>query len=268
MKSRDKKSQSNSDREQFKAVADLFSHENIDLIEKIEAFGKYASRQSIAKFLTKYEIFKKILHVNGSIVEAGVLFGAGLITWAKLSSILEPANHTRKIIGFDTFTGFRRPVNQDTKTGLSNHLKSGGLKGSTYENVLKSAKVYDLNRPISHIQKIELVQGDINLSAQKYLEKNPHLVISLLYLDLDLYEPTKTTLVNFVPRMVKGGIICFDELNAKIFPGETQAVNEVLGLNNLKIERFSFDSYVSFAVIDENIKIKIDDNSVKNETLK
>ena len=59
-----------------------------------------------AKFLTKYELFKQILNVNGSIVEAGVLHGGGTLAWAKLSSILEPTNHTRKIIGFDTFEGF------------------------------------------------------------------------------------------------------------------------------------------------------------------
>jgi hypothetical protein len=70
-----------------------------------------------------------------------------------------------------------------------------------------------------------------------------------LYLDVDLYEPTKILLENFLPRMPKGAVIVFDELNAKMFPGETKAVDEVIGLRNLKIERFSFDSYVSYAVL-------------------
>ena len=76
------------------------------IIDKIDAFPKYSSRQSIAKFLTKYEIFKKIININGSIIEGGVLHGGGTLAWAKLSSILEPTNHTRKIIGFDTFEVF------------------------------------------------------------------------------------------------------------------------------------------------------------------
>jgi hypothetical protein len=50
--------------------------------------------------------------------------------------------------------------------------------------------------------------------------------------------------------MPKGGVIVFDELNAKMFPGETVAVEEVLGIRNLTIKRFPFDSYVSYAVID------------------
>lgn len=249
MKSRDSGNQSDSNMKQFEAMGNLFNNEPIDLIEKIEAFGKYASRQSIAKFLTKYELFKKVLHQNGSIVECGVLYGAGTLTWAKLSSIFEPANHTRKIIGFDTFEGFPELDVKDTDTGSSVHLEKEGLTGSSYENVLKAVEVYDLNRPVSHIPKVEVIKGDVCETAEKYIEDNPHLVVSLLYLDLDIYLPTKKALEVFVPRMPKGSIICFDELNAKIFPGETAAVDEVLGLMNLNIQRFPFDSYVSYAII-------------------
>jgi hypothetical protein len=67
---------------------------------------------------------------------------------------------------------------------------------------------------------------------------------------VDLYEPTKVALQTFVPRMPRGAVIVFDELNAKMFPGETVAVDEVLGLRNLRIERFPFDSYVSYGVIE------------------
>lgn len=250
MKSRDQKSQSSNDLSQFGAAEALFSNDPADLIEKIEAFPKFASRQAIAKFLTKYEIFKRILTVNGSIVECGVLHGAGLLAWAKLSSIFEPANHVRKVIGFDTFGGFPSVAGEDTQTGTFNELKQGGLMGSTIDNVMEAVRVYDLNRPISHISKIELVQGDLCKTAPAYLESNPHLVVSLLYLDLDLYEPTRKAIEVFLPRMPKGAVIAFDELNAKIFPGETIAVMEQIGLRNLRIERFPFDSYVSYAVLD------------------
>jgi len=249
VKSREKKNQSTNDLDQFEAIASFFEEDDIDLIEKIDAFPKYASRQSIAKFLTKYEIFKQILYQNGSVVECGVLHGAGLLAWAKLSSILEPINHPRKIIGFDTFEGFPSIHEKDTHTGDSSHFRKGGLKGSSYQSVLKAIEVYDLNRPLQHISKIEIIKGDLMETADSYVQDNPHLVVSLLYLDLDLYEPTKKALEVFVPRMTKGSIICLDELNAKMFPGETIAVQEVLGLRNLNIRRFPFDSYVSYTVL-------------------
>lgn len=249
MESRDKKSQSKNDLNQFSEIEQLFRNDPLPMVEKIEAFPKYVSRQTLAKFFTKYEIFKKILYINGSIVECGVLHGAGLLAWAKLSSIFEPVNHTRKIFGFDTFEGFPS-IGAKDQGGIFHDLKQGGLKGSTLESVQNAIDVYDINRPVGHIPKVKLIQGDICKTAPAFLKKNPQLVVSLLYLDLDLHEPTKAALETFLPRMPKGSIVVFDELNAEIFPGETLAIVEVLGLRNLKIERFPFDSYVSYTVLD------------------
>lgn len=247
--SREVRMQSESDMQQFKAMETVFAMGSEKICDKIDAFPKYASRQSIAKFLTKYEIFRQIKNVNGSIVECGVLHGGGLMAWAKLSSILEPVNHTRRIIGFDTFQGFASVSQKDTDTGDSIHFGDGRMKGSSFDELKKVVELYDLNRPLNHIPKVELVQGDITETVPEYLKTHPHLVVSLLYLDVVIYEPTKTALQSFLPRMVKGSIIAFDELNAELYPGETIAVDEVIGLRNLKIRRFDFDSYVSYAVL-------------------
>jgi len=249
MHSREPKNQSKGDLAQFDMMENVFNSSIGTMIEKIDAFPKFATRQAIGKFLARYEIFKKILNVNGSVIECGVLHGGGLLTYAKLSSILEPVNHPRKIIGFDTFEGFPSIHEKDTKQGTSSYFKKGALKGSSIRDVEEAIKLYDQNRPISHIPKIELVKGDITKTAPNYLKDNPHLVVSMLYLDLDLYEPTKIALETFVPRMPKGAIIVFDQLNAKMFPGETDAVDEVLGIKNIKIERFTFDSYISYCVL-------------------
>jgi hypothetical protein len=249
MHSREPKNQSANDLLQFSEIENLFQSSNDSTFNKIDAFPKYATRQSIAKFLTKYELFKMIMPINGSIIEGGVLHGGGTLAWAKLSSILEPNNHTRKIIGFDTFDGFPSIHDQDHKGSDGSLLEKNALRGSSFDDVMNAIRVYDLNRPLSHISKIELVKGDIAKTCENYVQENPHLVVSMLYLDVDLYEPTKILLENFVPKMPKGAIVVFDELNAKMFPGETRAVDEVVGIRNLKIERFSFDSYVSYAVL-------------------
>jgi hypothetical protein len=54
---------------------------------------------------------------------------------------------------------------------------------------------------------------------------------------MDLYEPTKYTLEKIAPRLVKGSVMAFDELTCKFFPGETRALDEILGLNNLHLKR-------------------------------
>jgi hypothetical protein len=246
---REPKNQSPGDIAQFENMERVFQEAAGTVADRLDGFPKFASRQAIAKFLARYEIFKKILHVNGSIVECGVLHGAGLLTFAKLSSLFEPANHVRKIIGFDTFEGFPSIHDKDTVGGTSSHLKRGGLTGSSLDDVQRAVDLFDANRPLAHIPKVELIQGDLSTTAPEYLRANPHLVVSLLYLDVDLYEPTRVALETFVPRMPRGAVIVFDELNAKMFPGETIAVDETLGLKNLRIERFPFDSYISYCTL-------------------
>jgi len=70
-------------------------------------------------------------------------------------------------------------------------------------------------------------------------------------LDFDLFEPTKVAIENFYPRIPKGSIIVFDELDNPLWPGETLALLQTIGLNKLKIEKFDFDPNVSYAVINK-----------------
>jgi hypothetical protein len=83
----------------------------------------------------------------------------------------------------------------------------------------------------------------------RFLADHPHLVVSLLFLDFDLYEPTLTALEHFVPRMPRGAVLAFDELDNPIWPGETQAVLRGCGINKLEIRRVEFDPYIGYAIV-------------------
>jgi len=221
------------------------------VVEKLQNFTKYAPRQSISYFMAKYELFKKVLHIQGSIIECGVYLGGGMMGFAQMSAILEPVNYQRKIIGFDTFEGFAELTEQD-QTGTSSHSKPGGLSvgTETYDDLHKCIELYDANRFLNHISKASVIQGDIKETVPQYIKDVPHTIVSLLYLDVDVYEPTKVALEHLVPRMPKGAIIAFDELNNERWPGETLAALETIGVNNLRIERFSFEPNLSYAVIE------------------
>lgn len=221
--------------------------------EKLENFAKYVPRQNLARFLARYEIFKLIKNVQGSIVECGVLFGGGLMSFAKLSAILEPYNFQRRIIGFDSFTGFPDIADEDLR-GLSDrksaHLKPQGFSAeSAYDDILQSIILFDRSRFLNHFPKVHLVKGDFEVTARKFLDEHPHLIVSCLYLDFDIYKPTKLAIDMFVSRIPKGGIIVFDELNEEAFPGETIAVIESLKINDLRIQRFDFEPRISFATV-------------------
>ena len=216
--------------------------------DKLQNFTKFVSRQTLSIFLAKNEIFKKIKNIQGNIIECGVHLGGGLLAWGNLSAIYEPYNHNRKIIGFDTFDGYQKIKKIDQSIYLKKKLKVG-LPKSSLNEVKKSIELFDLNRPVGHIPKIELVQGNAKKTIPKYLLQNKHLVVSLLYLDFDLYEPTKIAIKNFLPRMPKGSIMVFDELNQKEWPGETIAILEEYGIRSLKINRFTYTPAISYAIL-------------------
>lgn len=256
-KSKAKKSyqyHSNLDDQHSRLQEELVKADPMSPTQKIEHFAKYASRRSLGRFIAHYELFKRVLGVPGSVVECGVYYGAGVMSWAKLSSLLEPNNHTRRVIGFDTFSGFP-PGGEVSSHARENSahpdlLEEGCIRGGSMESIMGAAELFDINRHISHIPKIELVPGRAEDTIPLYVEKNPHLVVSLLYLDFDLYEGTRVALKHFLPRMPKGAIIAFDEFHYDVFPGETMAVADEIGIGNLRLERFNFDTIMAYAVLD------------------
>jgi len=216
---------------------------------KMENFPKYVRRQNLTRFLVLYEIFKKVINVKGSIVECGVNQGYGLMSWAKFSAIIEPTNLTRHIYGFDSFEGFPEVSVRD-KSRFSEHLKSGDLAADSYEELNGLAEIYDSTRFLGHVSKTTLIKGDAVKSIPQFIDENPHLMVSLLYLDFDLYEPTKVALESFIPRMTPGSVVAFDELDNPLWPGETQAMVEFCRDYKLRIQRLPFDPYVGYAVIE------------------
>lgn len=227
-----------------------FDESKLPLAQKLQTFPRHVRRQDIARFLTKYEIFKLGLPANGSIVECGVFAGGGLLSWHHFSAITEPYNHTRKIIGFDTFSGFPSVHDNDVKKGASEHSYIGAFttNDSIVDEIQSLIDIHDLNRPLGHIPKIEIIAGDACETIPKYVNDNPHLLISLLYLDFDIYEPTKVALQHLYSRVVKGGVVAFDELNCAEWAGETIALREFLDISQVSLKRFPFDPYISYFV--------------------
>ncbi len=215
---------------------------------KLENFPKYVRRQHLKRFLALYELFKLVLPVKGSIIECGVFRGFGLMSWAKLSAMLEPENLTRRVYGFDTFEGF--PSTQEKDQSTSKKTEKGELASDSYEELTQLIKEYDRDRFLGHIEKVELVRGDMVKTIPEFVKTHQHLVVSLLFIDCDLYEPTKSAIEYFLPRMPKGAVIVFDELDNPIWPGETAALLDVLGINKLKIQRLEWDPYMAYAILE------------------
>jgi hypothetical protein len=116
--------------------------------------------------------------------------------------------------------------------------------------LLELIEEYNRDRFLGHIAKVELVRGHATKTIPQFVEQRSHLLVSLLFVDVDLYEPTQAALEHFVPRMPKGAVLAFDDLDNPIWPGETLALLDRYNLNHLRIQRLEWDPYIAYVVID------------------
>ena len=216
--------------------------------EILSNLGLFLTSKNLSRILFFYEIYKKIIHSHGIIAEFGVRWGQTLSIMSALRGIFEPFNRHRKIVGFDTFEGFRGISEQD---GKACKCTDGSFSlPENYENYLDILlALQEKLNPISHLKKYELIKGDAIDTVPQYLAKHPETIISLAVFDFDIYKPTRSSLNAIKPHLCKGSILVFDELCDDIFPGETIALNEIFGLNNVRINRFPMTSRISYMEI-------------------
>jgi hypothetical protein len=213
--------------------------------ELLPNLGLYLTSKSLSRILFFYEIYKKIINTHGVCIEFGIRWGQTLSLLSALRGIFEPFNRHRKIIGFDTFAGFKGISEED---GSLSRCEDGSFSVTDgYEQYLdRILTLQEQLNPIPHLKKYELVKGDALHTIPDYMKRHPETIISLAIFDFDIYAPTKAAIEAVKPHLFKGSILVFDELCDDIFPGETLAMMETIGLNNFKIQRFPMTARISY----------------------
>ena len=212
--------------------------------------GLFLTPQTLSRVLFMDFLYRQILPVQGVVMEFGCRWGQNVSLFTALRGIYEPFNRLRRVIGFDTFEGFPRTTGQD------GDRVSAGMYGVTpdYQSFLQQVlELQEQESPLPHLNKFELVKGDVSQTASAYLQRNPETIVSLAYFDLDLYEPTRDCLALIRDRLTIGSVIGFDELNDHLTPGETLALKEVFGLGGFPIRRFPHNARTSYLVVDRAI---------------
>ncbi len=217
--------------------------------ELLANLGLFLSSKNLSRVLFFEQIYRKIVGAHGIICEFGVRWGQTLSLLSALRGIHEPFNRHRKIVGFDTFSGFLGVAEED---GALSRCTDGSFSVSAgYEEYLGAVlETQEALNPVSHLKKWELVKGDACQTVPGYLARHPETIIALAIFDFDIYKPTKAALEAIKPRLCKGSVLVFDELCDDIFPGETVALREVFDLNRLRIERLPMTARVSYAVME------------------
>lgn len=205
----------------------------------------FLKRQVISRILYQDMLYRQILDVPGVICEFGVHWGATMSLLVNLRGMYEPFNHSRRIVGFDTFSGF---VGVDAKDGGFSNAGDYSTSQGYEAQLAELLSLHESFSPIPQIQKYELVKGDVSATLPDWLEKNPQAVVSMAIFDMDVFKPTRDALELVLPRLTRGSLLVFDELNCPHFPGETRALDEIVGLGNLRLRRFPHQPYCAWAV--------------------
>jgi len=203
----------------------------------------FVSRQKFGHMLGRIKLLEQALEVHGHIVECGVYRGSIFMSLYNACTLLEPYGLNRKIIGFDTFSGFPELSPQDGSFAKKGDVDAGENTKELLEHLIDEDARF---RPGGHVPKTELIAGDAVETIPQYVKDNPDLIIAMLILDFDIYEPLLVALQCLLPLVVKGGVVAFDDINAPRYPGAARAFLAHLGPDSVQLKRFAFDPFLSY----------------------
>ena len=213
--------------------------------EVAQTFTAYVRRQTLTRFLAYYEMFKRIESVPGWIVECGIYRGFSFFALGKFLEIFCMGDKTRKCLGFDGFRGFTPLHAADGPADKAVTRHEGGINPEAFRDeffeLLKLANE-DCFAPWS--ERMIVVEGDARQTIPEYINKNPGLRISMLHIDIDIYEPVKTAIENLYPLVVPGGLVVLDEFAHKDWPGESKALEDAFMQQGWKLPQLKTLSWV------------------------
>ena len=157
------------------------------------------------KLMKRTELYLKVTGIVGDILEFGVFKGVSIALWLKLLNLHESQSIT-KVIGFDYFDSENLindldGLNKEMMTSVVTRVDSNDL---SLESVQQRLRDFSSER-------YKLIKGNAVTTASKFKEDNPGLRIKLLYMDLDIGEPTFQILKILWDTVAINGIIVFDE---------------------------------------------------------
>jgi hypothetical protein len=198
--------------------------------------GLYARSGVLVKFLVMADLYKRFVNIPGILCEFGVWYGQNLVLLENLRAIFEPFNKQRKIVGFDTFTGYDgKPGFYDTGIEYKDYL-ARLLKTHQRMNVYG-------HQDIDH----DLVAGDVKETAHAYFAKHPGDMVAFAFFDIGDYEATRAAMHAIRPRLLPGSVLLLDQFTWAEAPGEAKAFREAFGQNGYTIEKCAL--YPSKAIV-------------------
>lgn len=148
------------------------------------------------------ELLKSVSNIVGDVCEVGVYRGG-------TAKIISENIKNCDLFLFDTFEGMPYyDSEKDKDWGV------GTFNETDYEMV---SKLFESNK------NVKVFKGVFPSDTSHHIEDR---LFKFVHLDVDNYQPYKESLEFFYNRMVKGGIILFDDYDCGCCPGANKAVDE------------------------------------------
>ena len=150
----------------------------------------------------------QVKDLPGDIVECGVFKGTGMLTFLKNKAFFVP-NSGKKVIGFDFFNSEKLV---ESLSGIDKEAIGTLFDKRNYKHEDNQAQLFgDFVKSCGfEDHEFELVAGDITKTAYDYV-KEALIQDLVLYIDLDLDVCLLMKHLMLWDRVVKGGIVVFDE---------------------------------------------------------
>jgi hypothetical protein len=164
-------------------------------------FPQAANAGNSGKVVAHYELYKKVRHLNGSVIKCGISAEEGFTRFAIFRSLMN-SQREQKMIAFEKYPQEKyRDAELEDNESVQYQVSSSSRLIDRMQQVL-------IQKGIS--ENVDFVPGDVHDSIPNYLIENPELKIAFLNIDLDNYESTLTTLEYLYPRLVEGGVLVLD----------------------------------------------------------
>ena len=230
------------DEKHWQELSKIINDYEIPLSELLINFPAFVRRRDLTRILSDYDLFKMVINLPGSIVELGSYLGAGLFTWAKLLETFAPGDRSRKVYGFESGKGYEKISSEDGMPQL--WIKSVvGEKKISDEYLRRMVNLTNDDNLIPGAERCILKTGDILKTVPDFALNNQGTRISLLFLDVNLFEPTMIGLMHLYPLVVVGGVIVLNGYGAPPWQGEALAFEKFFRDNGgsiPEVQKFPF----------------------------
>jgi len=179
--------------------------------EFAEAWRRFPHKEGLIqdRRFNLYNLAKSWAIVEGDLAECGANVGRG-------SYLMLHANehNDKHLYAFDSFEGLSQP------TGADRPRDPRAQPWEAHEFAVDEAVAR--TNLAAFEGRFTLLKGWVPERFADVSEKR----FSLVHIDLDLYEPTKSSVEFFWPRLSRGGLIVCDDYGSRRCPGARQAMDE------------------------------------------